>query len=101
MKEDSPTVVLPYAPNAQPTTRSRLRTVGRIIGWAFLGSLIALILTWGVFFVYDSLSPSHDSNESRAWSQFALVMMSPWAGFIPGLIYGIVRARKASQPLPP
>ena len=77
---------------------SQLRTAGGIIGGGFLGAMIALALTWAGFYSYDWAYPSHDSNESHACREFALVMMSPWIGFIPGLIYGIVRTRRRHSP---
>lgn len=44
---------------------------------------------------YDGAFPNTDTNESRGWSQFAWLTVSPWIGFVPGGIYGIVRARRA------
>ena len=49
---------------------------------------------FGSLNLYDWANPSHDSNETHAWREFALIMMSPWCGFILGFIYGFVRARR-------
>ena len=71
-----------------------MQTFVRILGWSLLGAVISFMVTYGGCLVYDWALPNLDTNEYREWSQFVILMLSPWPGVITGAIYGIVRARR-------
>jgi hypothetical protein len=74
-----------------------MRTAFMVVGWSLAGCVLAFVSTYAACFIYNSVVPNTDANEYRAWSQFALLMFSPWFGFVPGAVYGIIRARRRRQ----
>lgn len=74
-----------------------MRTFVRIIGWSLLGSGIAWAFTFAACLLYDWAFPKKESDEFRAWGQFAILMFSPWLGVVTGAIYGAVRARRRAR----
>jgi hypothetical protein len=72
-------------------------TFFKAIGWGLIGSLTALTLTSIGLYIFNELVPRSGSDENGAWGwgDFGLLMLSPWIGFVPGAIYGIVGARSS------
>jgi hypothetical protein len=68
-------------------------TVFKVVGWSLMDAFLAWVVTFTACHIYDWVVPNADSNESRAWRQFALLMLSSWLGLLPGAVYGIIRAR--------
>ncbi len=78
------------------STDAAMRTFFKVIGWGLLGSLSALTLTFIGLYIFNALVPRSGSDENGAWGwgDFGLLVMSPWIGFVPGGLFGIVRACK-------
>jgi hypothetical protein len=76
-----------------------MRTFFQVVGWGLLGSLGAFVLTLLGLFIFNSVVPRAGGDELGAWGwgDFALLMLSPWVGFVPGAIYGIVRIWRAKE----
>ena len=64
-----------------------------IMRCGFVGALVAGVLAFGVFVLVDVLMP-HDTNEGKAWAEFALMMLGlsgVVVGFAAGAIIGAIR----------
>ena len=70
------------------------RKLFTILGWSLLGSITVWAVAFGACLLYDAAFPNTDTNERRAWNQFALLMLAPWLGFVGGVMYGVARARR-------
>src|SRR4051794_15574731 len=82
---------------------TRMQTFFRVIGWSLLGSLIAGILAFAGFLIfnYNEMFGPKNTDEIQVWGRFAAMMGSlgfAGVGFVLGAIYGIVRARKGAGP---
>jgi hypothetical protein len=71
----------------------------KVVGWGLIGSLGAFIMVFLGLLIFNSTVPRSGSNEDGAWGwgDFALLMMSPWVGFVAGTVYGVIRARIAKN----
>jgi hypothetical protein len=81
-----------------PGGEAVMRAFFGVIGWSFIGSLVAGSLTYGAFLTFNyhqMVTP--DSGEVQGWTVFAATMASAgfaMVGFVFGAIYGIIRVRR-------
>ena len=75
----------------------------KIMAWSLLGFILGFTLIHGSFEAYYRVFEPvrvDDANEIRAWQRFNSMIMGTagaGAGFIAGLVYGIVRRQKVTD----